>query len=58
MVSGAADCQIRVHDVNIAGAGEASTQVFACHVGRVKRLATAPGLPAMFWSAAEDGTIM
>jgi len=34
------------------------TQVFSCHAGRVKRLATAPGLPFTFWSGAEDGLVM
>ena len=54
LVSGAADCKIRVHELN----SSETTQVFSCHAGRVKRLATAPNLPFMFWSAAEDGTIM
>lgn len=54
LVSGAADCKIRVYDT---GADE-NTHVFSCHVGRVKRLAVAPNVPFMFWSAAEDGTIM
>ena len=54
VVTGAADCKIRVHDLN----AQDTTHVFGCHVGRVKRLATAPNIPFMFWSAAEDGTIM
>jgi WD and tetratricopeptide repeat-containing protein 1 len=54
VVSGAADCRIRVHDVE----GTVTTQVFSCHAGRVKRLATAPNIPFLFWSAAEDGTVM
>ena len=54
LVSGAADCRIRVHDVE----SQETTQVFSCHAGRVKRLATAPNVPFMFWSAAEDGTVM
>ncbi|KAK3596933.1 hypothetical protein CHS0354_002500 [Potamilus streckersoni] len=54
LVSGAADCKIRVHDLNV---GE-TTHVFSCHINRVKRLATAPHVPFMFWSAAEDGLIM
>ena len=54
VVSGAADCKICVHDLN----AHETTHVFSCHAGRVKRLATAPNLPFMFWSAAEDGTIM
>ncbi|XP_064601021.1 WD and tetratricopeptide repeats protein 1-like [Liolophura sinensis] len=54
IVSGAADCKIRVHDLNV----KETTHVFSCHAGRVKRIATAPNVPFMFWSAAEDGTIM
>lgn len=30
----------------------------SCHVGRVKRLATAPENPLLFWSAGEDGIVM
>lgn len=54
VVSGAADCKIHVHDLN---QGE-TTHDFGCHSGRVKRLAVAPNVPFMFWSAAEDGAIM
>ncbi|XP_064627626.1 WD and tetratricopeptide repeats protein 1-like [Lineus longissimus] len=54
IVSGAADCKIRVHDLN----SKETSHVFSCHAGRVKRLAIAPNVPFMFWSAAEDGTIM
>lgn len=54
IVTGAADCKIRVHDIN----SQETTQVFSSHAGRVKRLAVAPTVPFMFWSAAEDGTIM
>lgn len=54
VVTGAGDCRIRVHDVNLAE----TTFVCSCHTGRVKRCATAPNLPYMFWSAAEDGMIM
>ncbi|XP_013417552.1 WD and tetratricopeptide repeats protein 1 isoform X2 [Lingula anatina] len=54
IVTGAADCKIRVHDV----ASKEITHVFSCHAGRVKRVAVAPNVPFMFWSAAEDGTIM
>ena len=54
VVSGAADCHIHVHDVSTLE----TTQTFSCHAGRVKRLATAPNVPFMFWSASEDGTIM
>ncbi|ESO93249.1 hypothetical protein LOTGIDRAFT_189887, partial [Lottia gigantea] len=54
LVSGAADSKIRVHDINMKD----TTHVYSCHAGRVKRIATAPTIPFMFWSAAEDGTIM
>ncbi|XP_006814387.1 WD and tetratricopeptide repeats protein 1-like, partial [Saccoglossus kowalevskii] len=53
IATGAADCKVRVHDVNV----RETTQAFSCHAGRVKRLAVAPHMPYMFWSAAEDGTI-
>ncbi|GFG32356.1 hypothetical protein Cfor_10916 [Coptotermes formosanus] len=54
LVTGAGDCRIRVHDVGLSE----TTHVCSCHTGRVKRLATAPNVPYMFWSAAEDGTVM
>lgn len=54
LVSGAADCKIHVHDLN----QREMTHEFGCHSGRVKRLAVAPNVPFMFWSAAEDGAIM
>jgi WD and tetratricopeptide repeat-containing protein 1 len=54
VVSGAADSKIRVHDIE----GKETTHVFACHASRVKRIATAPKVPFMFWSAAEDGCVM
>lgn len=54
VVTGAGDCKIRVHDVLL----KETTFVCSCHTGRVKRVATAPNVPYMFWSAAEDGMIM
>ena len=54
MVSGAADSKVRVHDV----IKNETTHVFNNHVGRVKRLATAPNIPFMFWSGAEDGHVL
>lgn len=54
IVTGAADCKIRVHDVK----QHEILHVFSCHAGRVKRLATVPDQPHLFWSASEDGTIM
>lgn len=61
IVSGAADFKIRVHDIgnsNGAGTTHETTMVCSCHAGRVKRLAVAPNVPFMFWSAAEDGFIL
>lgn len=54
LVTGAGDYCVRVHDVT------ASDTILACscHAGRVKRIATAPGIPFMFWTAGEDGLIM
>lgn len=54
VVSGAADSKVRVHDIE----AKETTHIFACHASRVKRIATAPKVPFMFWSAAEDGCIM
>ncbi|XP_066285635.1 WD and tetratricopeptide repeats protein 1-like [Branchiostoma lanceolatum] len=53
VATAAADCKVHVHDINT----KEVTQIFTCHTGRVKRLATAPNVPYMFWSASEDGTI-
>ena len=50
----AADCQLRVIDVRFS---EVTLQC-SCHSGRVKRLAVAPHLPYLVWSAGEDGLIM
>jgi len=54
VASSAADCKIHVHDVT----SHEVLHVFGCHAGRVKRLATSPSQPNVFWSASEDGTIM
>lgn len=54
IVSGAADYKIRVHDAN----AKETTMACSCHAGRVKRIAVAPNVPFMFWSAAEDGIVM
>lgn len=54
LVSGAADSKIQVHDINRSE----TTHVFSHHTGRVKRIATAKNVPFMFWSAAEDGSVM
>lgn len=53
IATGAADCRIRTHDLEM----KETTSVCTCHSNRVKRLATAPNIPNMLWSSAEDGTI-
>lgn len=56
IVSGAADSKIFMFDLE---KGEAApTWTCRCHSGRVKRLATAPDLPYVFWSASEDGDVL
>ncbi|XP_049781541.1 WD and tetratricopeptide repeats protein 1-like isoform X1 [Schistocerca cancellata] len=54
LVTGAGDCLIRVHDIT----SSETTHSCSCHTARVKRIATAPSVPYMFWSASEDGTVM
>ncbi|XP_011500985.1 PREDICTED: WD and tetratricopeptide repeats protein 1-like [Ceratosolen solmsi marchali] len=54
LVTGAGDFKIRVHDIAISD----TLLVCNCHFGRVKRVATVPNLPFLFWSAAEDGLII
>ncbi|PIK59155.1 putative WD and tetratricopeptide repeats protein 1, partial [Apostichopus japonicus] len=53
IVTAAGDCKVHVHNIPKLETSE----VYSCHVGRVKRLATAPNVPYMFWSAGEDGTV-
>jgi WD and tetratricopeptide repeat-containing protein 1 len=45
---------------SVAGALDKSAPLLdcACHIGRVKRLATAPDQPTLFWSAGEDGLVI
>ncbi|XP_039314625.1 WD and tetratricopeptide repeats protein 1 isoform X3 [Solenopsis invicta] len=54
LVSGAADCRIRVHDLTL------SEPIFTCkcHKQRIKRIATVPSIPFLFWSAGEDGLFL
>ncbi|ESO02556.1 hypothetical protein HELRODRAFT_65956, partial [Helobdella robusta] len=54
VISGAADCEIRVHDVTTKD----PIHVISCHQNRVKRLVVTPDQSNVFWSAAEDGTVM
>uniref|UniRef100_A0A1B6D964 WD and tetratricopeptide repeats protein 1 n=1 Tax=Clastoptera arizonana TaxID=38151 RepID=A0A1B6D964_9HEMI len=53
IITGAGDYQVHVHDITL---GE-TTQVCTCATSRVKRIAVAPQVPYMFWSASEDGGI-
>ncbi|XP_073999119.1 WD and tetratricopeptide repeats protein 1-like isoform X2 [Rhodnius prolixus] len=53
IITGAGDRQIRVHNV----VSKQTTRVCTCHTRKVKRLATAPSLNDIFWSAAEDGVV-
>lgn len=52
-MTGAADTKVHVHDVTV----KETIHMFSDHTNRVKRIATAPMWPNMFWSAAEDGII-
>ncbi|XP_036150446.1 WD and tetratricopeptide repeats protein 1 isoform X2 [Monomorium pharaonis] len=54
LVSGAADCRIRVHDLTL------SEPIFTCkcHKQRIKRIATVASIPFLFWSAGEDGLFL
>ncbi|KAG7197011.1 hypothetical protein KM043_017547 [Ampulex compressa] len=54
LVSGAGDCKVRVQDLTL------TEPILACncHIGRVKRIATAATIPFLFWSAAEDGLVL
>ncbi|EFN75923.1 WD and tetratricopeptide repeats protein 1 [Harpegnathos saltator] len=56
LVSGAGDCRIRVYDL----AFSYTEPIFTCkcHRARVKRIATAPSIPFLFWSAGEDGLFL
>ncbi|XP_076670185.1 WD and tetratricopeptide repeats 1 isoform X2 [Andrena cerasifolii] len=54
LVSGAADSKVRVCDLTLLE----PILVCNCHIGRVKRIATASTIPFLFWSAAEDGLIL
>ncbi|XP_071533166.1 WD and tetratricopeptide repeats protein 1-like isoform X2 [Panulirus ornatus] len=53
-ISGAGDGQIEVRELDT----EEVTHLCTCHCERVKRIATVPTLPHVFFSASEDGTVM
>lgn len=54
LVSGAGDCRIRMHNVKTAE----PTFVCKCHKQRIKRIATVPSVPFLFWSVGEDGLVL
>lgn len=54
LVSGAGDNKVRVRDLTLLE----PMLVCHCHIGRVKRIATASTVPFLFWTAAEDGLIL
>lgn len=59
IATGAADRNCFVFDVNrIEDVSATPIWKCSCHKQRVKRLATSPDNPNMFWSAAEDGRIL
>lgn len=54
IASGAADNHIQLHDVTSG----VTTQTYANHLGRVKRMDVTQDCPHLLWSASEDGTVM
>lgn len=58
IATAAGDCRVVVQSVSGALNKNAPLLDCACHIGRVKRLATAPDMPTLFWSAGEDGVVM
>lgn len=55
IVTGAADAKLFLFDINRNN--QSPTWSCHCHSFRVKRLATAPENPFLFWSAGEDGYV-
>lgn len=61
VASGAGDGRVKIHRVECDhrdGVLQNPSFQCRCHAGRVKRLATAPDVPYLLWSGAEDGTVM
>jgi len=54
LVTGAQDFRVCLLDVE----KQSCIQSASPHMGRVKRLAVSPDCPGLFWSAAEDGTVI
>lgn len=55
LISGAADTKVFAYNIE-----QGNTPIFSCscHSKRVKRLATAPESPYVFWSSGEDGNVL
>lgn len=58
LASAAGDCGVVVQSCLEAAPKMSPLLDCSCHVSRVKRLATAPEQPLLFWSAGEDGLVM
>lgn len=59
VASAAGDGRVKIHWTELASSSTPQTSFQCnCHVSRVKRLATAPDVPYLLWSGAEDGTVM
>lgn len=55
IITGAADCKLYQFDVE-----RSETPIWSCncHLMRIKRLATVPDSPHLFWSSGEDGLVL
>ncbi|KAJ8956507.1 hypothetical protein NQ318_019225 [Aromia moschata] len=58
IATAAGDCRVLVQSIPGAVAKCPPLLECSCHVNRVKRLATSPIEPTLFWSAAEDGLVI
>ncbi|KAB0795042.1 hypothetical protein PPYR_04829 [Photinus pyralis] len=58
IATGAGDCRVVVQSVEQAVRHQTPHLDCGCHMGRVKRLATSPDEPLLFWSASEDGLVI
>ncbi|KAF5281774.1 hypothetical protein FQA39_LY17693 [Lamprigera yunnana] len=58
IATGAGDCRVIVQSIEQAVRHQTPHLDCGCHVGRVKRLATSPDEPLLFWSASEDGLVI
>lgn len=55
IASGAMDNDVRIHYAPFRGPD--CTKLFRVHRGRVKDIASSPGVPKVFWTAAEDALV-